>query len=184
MTVPAHVLAHVQDGCFVTTPANAIILKDDFKAAGVDSFFNSVDGGFEINPDPCQATTFHGFLGIETTAVSKMTKRLDYFLKKKNVKNPGNTKPQALNGTFAAAMNTSVTIDLSGLASDPNGDTLIYSLPHFMSSRDGTLSINGPVVTYTPPANASNITDGFVYQVSDGKGGVTNGLVTVLVDVI
>jgi hypothetical protein len=83
-TVPIHVLAHSQDGCSVSTAANSKKLHTDFHAAGVEAFFNSVDGGFVVDDDPCNATTFHGFLGIERTAVQKIADRTEYFLKKAN----------------------------------------------------------------------------------------------------
>jgi hypothetical protein len=34
-------------------------------------------------------------------------------------------------------------------------------------------------VIYTPPAGGSNLTDGFVYVVSDGKGGKDIGVVSI-----
>jgi hypothetical protein len=90
--VPVHVLTHARDGCSVSTAANSKKLHDDFQAAGVRAFFNSVDGGFEIDIDPCEAKAFHGFLGIERTATKKITDRMDYFLKKKDQDFPGNIK--------------------------------------------------------------------------------------------
>jgi Bacterial Ig domain len=60
---------------------------------------------------------------------------------------------------------------------------LTYSLPHPTSNRGGTLSLNGALVEYTPPAGFTNRTDGFVFQVSDGKGGKTNGVILVAVGV-
>jgi hypothetical protein len=180
--VPAHVLAHAQDGCSVSPAALSKQLQEDLRGAGVNAFFNGVNGGFEINPDPCQATTFHGYLGIERTAVSKITKRADYFLKKMTKKKSANIKPAAENGEFATASNTALAIDLAFLTSDQNGDSLSYFLPHPTSSRGGQLSLNGSVATYTPPVGGSNLTDGFVYQVSDGKGGKSNGLISVRVN--
>jgi len=111
---------------------------------------------------------------------------MDYFLKKKNQDFPGNIKPElTVNAPFSVstAADTAVTIDLAGLALDADGDTLSYSLPHPTSNRGGTLSLNGSSVQYTPPAGFSNRTDGFVFQVSDGKGGKTNGIILVAVDV-
>ena len=186
--VPVHVLAHAEDGCFVSTAANSKKLQNDFHTAGVQVFFNSVEGGFEIDIDPCEAKAFHGFLGIERTAIKKITDRMDYFLKKKNQDFPGNIKPElTVNAPFSisTAVNTAVTIDLAGLALDADGDTLSYSLPHPTSNRGGTLSLNGALVEYTPPPPAAftNKTDGFVFQVSDGKGGKTNGIILVAVGV-
>jgi Bacterial Ig domain len=184
--VPIHVLAHAQDGCSVSAAANSKKLQTEFHAAGVHAFFNSVDGGFEIDIDPCEAKAFHGFLGIETTAVKKITDRMDYFLKKQSQDFRGNIKPELIiNAPFSVstAADTAVTIDLAGLALDANGDALSYSLPHPISNRGGILNLNGSMVEYSPPAGFTNRTDGFVFQVSDGKGGKTNGVILVAVGV-
>src|SRR4029453_3251461 len=53
--VPVHVIAHAQDDCSVSTTANSKNLHKDFQEAGVQAFFNSLDGGFEIDVDPCEA---------------------------------------------------------------------------------------------------------------------------------
>lgn len=186
LLVPVHVLAHAQDGCFVSTAANSKKLQEDLQAAGMQAFFNSVDGGFEIDPDPCEAKAFHGFLGIERTAVKKMTDRMDYFLKKKNQQFPGNAKPElSVNAPLSVSTptDTAVIIDLSPFTTDADGDSLSYSLPHPVSSRGGALSLNGSLVHYTPPAGFTNKTDDFVFQVSDGKGAKANGVILVAVGV-
>jgi hypothetical protein len=182
VTVPVEVLTHKRDGCFVSTPENSKKLHKDFTGAGVKSDFERVNGGFEVNPDPCQATTFHGFLGIENKAVNKVTHRMDHILKRHDKRHRRNTKPAAENTTVTIRPALAVDIDLAGLVSDLDGDALGFSLPHGMSSRDATLAIAGSVVTYTPPPGATNIADGFVYQVFDGKGGKSNGLIIVLVN--
>lgn len=186
VSVPVHVLAHAHDGCSVSTAANSKKLQDDFHTAGVQAFFNSVDGGFEVDVDPCEAKAFHGFLGIERTAVKKISDRMDYFLKKQEQEFRGNIKPELIvNAPFllSTATDTAVTIDLAGLALDANGDTLTYSLPHPTSNRGGTLSLSGSMVEYTPPAGFTDRTDGFVFQAADGKGGKTHGIILVAVGV-
>jgi len=140
VTVPVHVLAHSQDGCFVSTAANSKNLHNDFRAAGVEAFFNSVDGGFVVDADPCNATTFHGFLGIERSAVQKITDRMEYFLKKQSKDAPGNSKPALVANAphlASTATDTPIAIDLAGLALDANLDPLTYLLPHAASNRGG-----------------------------------------------
>jgi len=182
VAVPVEVLTHKHDGCFVSTPENSKKLHKDFAGAGVKSNFEKVNGGFEVNPDPCQATTFHGFLGIENKAVKKIVHRMDHILQRHDHRHRHNAKPTAENTIVSTLPALAVDIDLAALVSDLDGDALSFSLPHGVSSRDATLAIAGSVVTYTPPAGATNIADGFVYQVSDGKGGKSNGLITVLVN--
>jgi len=182
VSVPVHVLAHGQDGCSVSTPPNSAILHTDFLAAGVPSALSDVNGGFELDPDPCNALTFHGYLGIEQNAVKTITKRMTQILLKLKFAFPGNIKPKAFNTKLATPANTPITINLDLLTFDLNGDPLRYSLPHDSSSRGGALQIKGSYVRYWPPAGATHITDGFVYRVSDGKGGTSNGVIRIKVN--
>jgi len=186
VTVPVHVLAHSQDACSVSTAANSKNLHNDFHAAGVEAFFKSVDGGFVVDADPCNATTFHGFLGIERSAVQKITDRMEYFLKKQSKDAPGNSNPTLLANAphlASTATDTPVTIDLAGLALDADNDPLTYRLPHAASNRGGSLSLNGSTVEYTPPLGFTNRTDGFVFQIADGNGGKSNGVILIAVGV-
>lgn len=185
-TVPVHVLAHAQDDCSVSTAAASKQLQNDFRRAGVEAFYNSVDGGFVIDPDPCNATTAHGFLGIERTAVAKIATRMDYFLKKQNKSESANFKPELVNNApllVATAMDSAVMIDLAGHVSDANGDSLTFLLPHSTSNHGGLLNLSGSTVEYTPPAGFNNRTDGFVFVVSDRKNGKSSGVVLVAVGV-
>lgn len=182
VTVPVHVLAHNQDGCFVSTPANSATLHNDFLAAGVPSVLSGLIGGFELDPDLCNALTFHGYLGIEQNAVKTVSKRMTQILLKLKSAFPGNIKPKAFNTKLATAANTPITLNLNTVTFDVNGDPLRFSLPHDSSSRGGTLQIKGSFVRYSPPAGLTNIVDGFVYRVSDGKGGSSIGIVRVKVN--
>lgn len=182
VSVPAYVLAHQLDGCGATTPANSLALHNAFLAEGIDSKFDEVTGGFAVDPSPCEALHFHGFLGIERTAVKLHAKRLDQILEGLAAQFKNNKKPTAVPGAVGAA--TAYIIDLWTLTKD-GGDTLTYSLPHPRSYRRApTLAPNlllvGSIVTYTP-VGAGPITDGFTYLVSDGKGGTTASYVIVTV---
>jgi hypothetical protein len=52
-------------------------------------------------------------------------------------------------------------------------------LSHATTVLGGSVTLNGSTVTYTPPVGASNLTDHFVYVVSDGKGGVGAAVISV-----
>ena len=183
VAVPTHVMAHQQDACSGTAPASALALHNAFLAAGVDSRFDTVDGGFAAPGEPaCEALHFHGFFGVENRAVKFHTKRLDEILKDLEKQFKGNTKPMTLPGAVGVA--TAYTMDLATLASDP-GDTLTYSLPYPRSNRaspgaPANLSLVGSLVVYTPPGPGP-MTDGFTYLVSDGKGGISASYVIVTV---
>ncbi len=182
VSVPVHVLAHKQDGCAVTKPVDAVALHNDFLAAGVSSALNGVVGGFELDPAPCNALTYHGYLGIERGAVKSIARRMIEILQKLKLIFPGNLKPKAFNTAVATPANTPVTINLDYLTFDANGDPLRFSLPHDRSSRGGAVQLRGSFVRYWPPARQSNIIDGFVYRVADGKGGSSNGVIRVRVN--
>jgi pimeloyl-ACP methyl ester carboxylesterase len=70
--VPTLVLSHRKDGC-VSSPAadGPKLTKRLSKAAKVDLVL--VDGGDLPQSDPCQARSPHGFLGIESEVVGKIT---------------------------------------------------------------------------------------------------------------
>lgn len=177
--VPAQVLAHEGDACFVSTPANSAILHSDLIASGVSSVFNQLNGGFVVDPDACQAKTFHGFLGIENAAVDTITDRMKQILAVNDKLYPGNHKPRAKNARFLTHGRVPILINLAALTSDPDGNFLFHSLPHNSSNRGANLLKFGPYVLYIPPSGFSNVLDGFVYTAADGKGGKSIGIVAV-----
>lgn len=187
--VPVHVMAHRQDGCFVTPSSGAELLHDLFKSAGVDSRLDRLQGGFDLTGqevdgvliDACDNVTYHGYLGMENAAIREIAKRMDQILSQLN-RFPGNHRPSAATGSANISPGGTLQFDLSGLATDPDGDSLEFFLPHNTSSRAGgdNLSLVGSMVTYVPPAG-SNFTDGFVYGIRDGRGGVAVGIVRVFV---
>jgi hypothetical protein len=183
VSVPTYVLANQLDACPATTPANALALHNAFQAAGLDSQFDLVTGGFAVPGEPvCEALHYHGFTGIETTAVKLHAKRMDKILEKLAEQFKNNKRPVVVPG--AVGVETAYTIDLAALAKDRK-DSLTYSLPYPRSyRRDPSLSPNlllvGSLVTYTP-AGPGPLMDGFTFVVSDGKGGVSASYVIVTV---
>lgn len=79
--VPVQVLAHSMDACFVTLPGNAQALHEALLDAGAVSSFASLPGGFnDPAAGPCDALTYHGFLGIENAAVGNIADWIDSVL--------------------------------------------------------------------------------------------------------
>ncbi|HEV2545696.1 MAG TPA: carbohydrate-binding protein [Methylobacterium sp.] len=65
-----------------------------------------------------------------------------------------NTAPTALNGTAQTSEDTAVTIDVASLIADVDtGGTL--SVTATVPAAQGTVSVNGTVITFTPAANFS-----------------------------
>ena len=91
-----------------------------------------------------------------------------------------NAPPVAVNDSATTATNTAVNGDVSTNDSDPNGDTLTYSVGTGPSHGSVTLNANG-TYTYTP-SNGYAGSDSFTYSVSDGHGGTATGTVNLTVN--
>ena len=73
LTVPVLAIHHAQDACKTTRPG---VIKDIKRKAYNSSRFEAklFDGGDKPkNSNPCQAKTYHGYLGIESKVVDYMT---------------------------------------------------------------------------------------------------------------
>ena len=78
--------------------------------------------------------------------------------------------------TTTLAENSTATITLSG--SDADGDSLTYQIA--TQSSNGSVTINGNIVTYTPNANY-NGSDSFAFTVTDGNGSSQPEIVNITV---
>lgn len=72
--VPTALFFHDDDGCFVTPPEDVKVLEEELvNAPRVE--VRGFNGGFPpVDPNPCRATTFHGFLGKEREVVRDIVK--------------------------------------------------------------------------------------------------------------
>jgi len=179
---PAHVLLNTSDLCPITTPAASQALFTSLTAAGVNAAIDAVSGGVPVTvfPPPdvrdvCGALDFHGYLGIEPAAVGRITAWMDGRVAALG----GNRRPDAAFATVATAAGVQKQVNLATLTRDLDGDSLSYALSQTTTSRGGVASLSGNMATYTPPAGASNVTDYFVYVVTDGKGGVGAAVIAV-----
>jgi hypothetical protein len=172
---PTHVLRNLLDACTLTRPIDQLNMFNAFLAAGVQAELSSVSGGFVVDTDPCDAFTFHGYLGIEPTAVLPVTTWLDARVAALG----GNKRPAAAFAELPVASGSSIAIDLTALTGDAEGDALTYALSHVGSSLGGSVTLEGATVTYTPPAGAANVIDRFVYVVTDGRGGVSAAVISI-----
>lgn len=96
---------------------------------------------------------------------------------------PPNSPPGSLTSTPAllqVAEDTGLTAQLS--ASDPNGDSLSYSLSAQAAHGTVAITMTG-AVTYTPAANY-NGADAFSATASDGRGGSTVGTFNITVTAV
>jgi len=179
--VPVHVMAHALDACGATSPANALALHQQFAVAGVSSEFDQLTGGFDQSSDPtvgvCGARAYHGFLGIENAAVGEITARMDDILRGLETRFPKNRRPTARFVRLITNVRFPAVIDLRFLTDDPDHDRLTFFLPYSTSSRGAPIELRGSFAVYWP--NQPGIRDGFVYVVSDRRGGMNAGVVAV-----
>jgi hypothetical protein len=176
---PVHVLWNEKDACQVSVPADSQNLADNLANASSDS----VTGGTPVTTDgnglsagdisPCGAFDYHGYFGIETIAVGKITAWLDDQV----AALAGDVPPEAPSKTINTASGAIKQTNLANLTGNQSG--LSYGLFHAKTSLGGKVSISGSTVTYTPPAGVSDNTDYYVYFVTDGSGGVGAGVITV-----
>jgi len=90
-----------------------------------------------------------------------------------------NLAPTANPDAASTAFNTPVTVPVLLNDSDPNGDPIAVVAVD-ATNPAGTLTFTPTTVTFTPNAGFTGTTS-FVYVVSDGRGGLSPGLVTVTV---
>ncbi|MGH8171781.1 MAG: Ig-like domain-containing protein, partial [Rhodanobacteraceae bacterium] len=91
---------------------------------------------------------------------------------------PPNRVPVALNDTAATAFGVPVNINV--LANDSDADRDPLAITGVSAPANGTASVAGNAVTYTPAAGFSG-TDTFTYSISDGRGGTASASVSVTV---
>jgi hypothetical protein len=94
-----------------------------------------------------------------------------------------NSLPVFAGYSFVARKNTSAELQYSaflGKASDADTDALIVTGAAAASAANGTITAGASSLTYTPPADFTGA-DSFTITLSDGRGGIVNGLVQVTV---
>jgi hypothetical protein len=96
--------------------------------------------------------------------------------------NGGNQAPSAQSDSASTQPDGSVTIDVLGNDSDPDGDALsVTSVGAGTAAQHGTTVLNADgTVTYTPDAGYKG-NDSFSYSISDGNGGEASAQVDVSV---
>lgn len=194
LPVPVQILEHQQDGCSESPPSGAKALYKHLIQLNppVEAYFHEVTGGFndnDISTDPtiaCEAVSNHGFLGIERKVVGRISRRMTSILSEINTAYPNNHRPVSGSGSLATSSSTPISLDLTTIASDPDGDPLTFALPHLTSARGAALSLGSDgTVSYDASGAgfAGTVNDSFVYVASDqnGQGKKSFGIITVTV---
>ena len=88
--------------------------------------------------------------------------------------NVTNRPPVAQDDSATTTPGTPITIGVLSNDSDPDGDAL--SITAFTQGLHGTVTRNGNLLTYTPPADYTGA-DNFGYTISDGRGGTASATV-------
>jgi hypothetical protein len=181
---PTHVLWNALDQCQVVVPSGLPAHVASLQAAGVAASSDTVSGGFTATAPPapnvydvCGPFAYHGYMGLEPTAVATVTAWLDTQV----TPLAGIQRPLADYASLMTPSATQTTVDLSLLTRDLDGHALAYALTSSSTVLGGTVTLAGSVVTYTPPASVSNVSDEFVYVTTDGLGGVGAAVVSVAI---
>ena len=73
ITVPSLITVHENDLCFVTPPSALESVRDALTSAALVKTKEFDEGFPALSSDPCDATTPHGYLGVEPKVVKKIT---------------------------------------------------------------------------------------------------------------
>jgi VCBS repeat-containing protein len=139
----------------ITQNGNAVTYTPDTGFAGADSFTYTISDG-------------KGGTATATVTINVSVTHI-------------NNPPQAQNDSATTPQGTPVTINILANDFDPDGDML--TLDSVGSAGNGSISINGSNVIYTPNPGFAG-TDSFDYTISDGKGDTDTAIVTITVTVI
>ncbi len=93
--------------------------------------------------------------------------------------NPVNDAPVAVDDSATVNEDSTVLIDVLANDSDIDGDTL--SITGYTQGAKGAVAQEGDSLRYTPNANF-NGSDSFMYEISDGNGGVAIATVNITVN--
>jgi hypothetical protein len=74
VNVSSHVVAHKNDGCFVTPPSDVTILESRLSIGSPKVKVKTFTGGTTTLSDECNALSAHGFFGIEPRVVRDIGK--------------------------------------------------------------------------------------------------------------
>ncbi|MDH5446270.1 MAG: alpha/beta hydrolase [Gammaproteobacteria bacterium] len=176
VSVPTHVMWHVNDACSVSPAAGSSKLATDFNP---DAKMVAISGGYDATDKQtnCKGHTVHGFYGIETCAVEQETKWMD------GLELEGN-KPKATSQTYTYSNINGADI---GKLVEPSkeGAKLTISLPFSKTSEGGEVSIKDDIISYTVPDHLKEYEikpygDSFVYVVKEEGGGTSHNTVVIL----
>jgi hypothetical protein len=120
--------------------------------------------------------TLWGYTSVPVTVIGSFTLQRPSF--GSNVPLVSNQVPNVVADSATTAQGVAVTINV--LANDTDADGDVLTITSVSKPQFGTATTNGKTVTYIPNAGFVG-TDTFSYVVSDGRGGVATGSVTITV---
>ncbi len=182
---PVQVLWNTSDLCAASPPSGSSSLYSVLLTTTTASSA-TVSGGLRVTADGngldpedigfCSPFDYHGYFGIEDTAVGMITAWLD----SRVLALGGATPPSAPSGKAPVASGGTRQFNLKNITGNPAG--VVYGLSNSVSSLGGSVTIAGAKVTYTAPTGVTNQTDYFVYTVTGPQGAVNAGIITVKIN--
>ena len=154
-------------GGTVTLDGNTLLYTPAANFTGVDTFTYTISDGKG---------------GIDTATVTiTVTEVIPFEPAAEPTPQPEtNRPPVAVDDNQTLTTDSSITIDVLGNDSDPDGDS--FSLDQFdaVSANGGTITLESDQLVYTPPASFAG-TDTFTYTIVDSKGQIGTATVTLTV---
>lgn len=74
--VPTLIVVHAADGCAVTPPNQAARLRSKLTAAPKVGILTMTGGAPPTDPNPCEAYTPHGFIGVEAETIQSIVAQM------------------------------------------------------------------------------------------------------------
>ena len=154
----------------VLASVNGQTIQRQFRLTGA----SSAGDGSQVTGE--YRETVWGFTSLPVTVIGAFTLQRPVF--DAIVPQTTNRTPNAVADTATTGQGVSITLDVLANDTDPNGDAL--TITSVSEPQFGTATTDGQRVAYTPQVNFVG-NDSFSYFVSDGKGGVATGSVTIAV---
>ena len=178
---PSVILFHHSDACPASQPKNTIQLAQTIyqhvQRVALFEITNGIRDG--VSDDPCAALDHHGFAGIEGCAINTSVNAVENLL----ARNPKNNHLPIATDATEAVQDQSLQFSVRAHDADTE-DVLRYSVPSNRTVLGGKIVIDSHSgrVSYQRPVNLRGRTDRFVYSVSDGEGGVSVGIVSLILN--
>ncbi|MBL4645736.1 MAG: tandem-95 repeat protein, partial [Rhizobiales bacterium] len=170
----------VEDGSAIVIDLSTLSADLDGDALAYAITVGPVDGTAALSGSLLTYTSVENVLGLQTVTFSVDDGNGGTTTAEVTINVGPNTPPTVTDGTLSVDEGSSISIDLSTLASDADGEALTYSIEN--APANGSATLSGSILTFNSLANMLGA-DSITFSVDDGNpGGVTTA--EILLDVL